>query len=109
MPKFTDVEKKGLNKMKKKHKLIALAAGAIAVGAYSAVKGKGVFNKFRFADQHEAVKRYLDSHHPGASYSPIEPVSEGWSTIVTHGETRYMLYLTCSEEGVYVFDESVLS
>ncbi len=94
--------------MSKKKKLLAVALGATAVGAYRAIKGKGAFNKIRFAEQHEAVARYIDSHHHGAIYSPIEQISNGWSCVITDGKMRYLLYITCSDDGVFIFDETLL-
>ena len=92
--------------MKKGHKILALAVGAASVVAYRAVKGKGAFNKLRFADQHEAVSRYVESHHPGAIYSSIEQIEDGWTCIITHGEERYLLYFTMSDDGIYIFEEN---
>lgn len=92
--------------MKKNNKWLAVALGAAAVGVYRAVKGKGVFNKYRFAEQHEAVANYVQAHYPNAFYSNIEAVGDGWTCVVTDGNTKYLLYLTCSENGVFIFDET---
>lgn len=92
--------------MNKRKKLLIFAAGAAAIGAYRAFRGKGAFNKIRFSAQHEAVGRYIENNHPGAFYSPIEAIGNGWSCIITDGTERYLLYITCSEDGVYIFDES---
>lgn len=95
--------------MRKTHKLAALLAGAAAAGVYAAVRGKGVFNGPRFAKQHDAVQRYIDAKHKNAEYSPIEQVSNGWCTIVTETDGRkLMLYVTCDENGVFVFHEKRL-
>jgi len=90
----------------KKKKLLTIALGVAAIGIYRAAKGKGAFNKMRFADQHEAVGRYLESHHPGAVYSAIEQFGDGWSCVITDNGQKFLLYMTCSTEGVYIFDES---
>lgn len=92
--------------MKKKHKLLAVALGTAAVGVYRAVRGKGVFNKVRFAEQHDAATKYIESHHPGATYSPIETFGDGWSCVVSDNGEKILLYITCSDEGVFIFDES---
>lgn len=92
--------------MKKKKKLLALALGVAAVGVYRAVKGKGAFNRMRFADQHEAVSKYVEAHHPGAVYSGIEAIGEGWSCVITDEGEKYLLYITCSPDGVYIFEEN---
>lgn len=92
--------------MKKQHKLLAVALGAAAIGAYRAFKGKGAFNKMRFAEQHAAVSKYVEAHHPGAIYSPIEQFGDGWSCIITDNGEKLLLYITCSDDGVFIFDES---
>ncbi len=92
--------------MKKKNKLLALALGAAAVGIYRAAKGKGAFNRLRFANQHEAISKYVETHHPGAAYSGIEAVGEGWSCVIYDSGEKYLLYLTCSADGVYIFEEN---
>ena len=94
--------------MNKRKKLLAVALGTAAIGAYRAIKGKGTFNKIRFADQHEAVARYIESHHPGAIYSPIEQTKNGYSCIITDGKNRYLLYMTYSDDGIAIFDENPL-
>lgn len=94
--------------MKKRNKLLLFAAGAAVVGAYRAFKGKGSFNKIRFADQHSAAANYVETNHPGAAYSAIEPVGEGWSCVINDGGEKYLLYLTCSDDGVYVFEENLI-
>ncbi len=92
--------------MKKNKKMLAVLLGAAAVGLYRAVKGKGAFNRMRFANQHEAVSRYVEAHHPGAVYSSIEAVGEGWSCVVNDGGEKYLLYITCADDGVYIFEEN---
>lgn len=92
--------------MKNKKILIPIMIGAAAAGIYSAVKGKGIFNKRRFAREHDAVSRYIDSHYKGATYSEIQSVSGGWDTIITTPENKQIyLYITKTDEGVYLFHE----
>lgn len=95
--------------MDKKKKMIAAMLGIGAVGVYRAVKGKGIFNKYRFSEQHEAVARYVESHHPGALYSSLEMTSNGWSCVISDKSARYLLYITCSDDGVYIFDETMIN
>lgn len=83
-----------------------LVIGAAAVCVYRAVKGKGAFNKIRFTEQHEAVSKYVEGHHPGAVYSSIEAVGEGWSCVIYDSYEKYLLYLTCSSDGIYIFEEN---
>lgn len=90
--------------MKKKSKIFL---GTLAVAtAYGAVTGKGVFNKWRFKDQHSAVSRYVNSHYPNAAYSPIISTDNGWTTVITRpGMPGILLYVTRSDDGMYIFRE----
>lgn len=94
--------------MKKQHKLFSLALGIAAVEVYRAFRGRGSFNKLRFSGQHDAVAKYIDSHHPGAIYSPIEAFGDGWSCVITDNNEKFLLYITCSNDGIYIFDENKL-
>ena len=91
--------------MSKKGSKLPLLIGLAAVGAYRFYKGKGMFNKVRFHEQHNAVSDYLDGHYPNAFYSDIVPTDDGWSCIVNNRGRRFVLYLTKSDDGVYVFWE----
>ena len=88
---------------KKTTKLLLL--GAAALGAYNFYKGKGVFNKVRFKEQHKAVADYLFNEYPDATYSEITQTDEGWSCIVETDSGNFVLYMTKSPEDVYVFWE----
>lgn len=90
----------------KKNKWFMVAAVA-AAGAYSIIRGKGVFNKPRFKEQHDAVSRYVESHYPNSTYSPIEATENGWVTIIRRiNEPQIFLYITKTDDGVYVFNET---
>lgn len=92
---------------KKTWSFLALTAGAAVAGIYSAVRGKGPFNKKRFVRQHDAVIRYIEAHHPGAFYAPIEQTPQGWATVLRCPDgKRTLLYLTHSDSGVFIFHES---
>ncbi len=91
--------------MKKQKKLMWVLAGALAVGAYRATTGKGIFNKIRFKDEHDAISNYMLSNHPGAFYSDIVKTGEGWSCIINDGYDKYLLYINLSEDGTYIFAE----
>lgn len=91
---------------KKSTKLLLL--GAAALGAYNFYKGKGSFNKLRFLEQHNAVRDYLDSHFPNATYSEITETEEGWSCIVNTYQKNFVLYMTKTADGVFVFWEKEL-
>lgn len=92
---------------KKKSTLLTVLGAAAAYGIYSAVTGKGIFNKPHFKEQHDAVSRYVDSHYPRARYTPIEQTQNGWMTIITKSDfSRVMLYLSKAENGVYIFKEA---
>lgn len=91
--------------MSKKGSKLPILIGIAAVGAYRLYKGKGVFNKVRFKEQHDAVSDYLAGHYPDAFYSDIAPTDEGWSCVVNNHGNRFVLYLTKSTDGIYVFWE----
>ena len=90
--------------MKKKGAKILLL-GAAALGAYNFYKGKGVFNKLRFKEQHSAVSDYLENQYPGATYSELTATDEGWSCVVNNDGENFVLYLTKTVEEGYVFWE----
>ena len=86
-----------------------LATAAIA-GIYSAVNGKGPFNKLRFRDQHEHIANYVETHYSGAFYTPIEATEKGWVTVIHRiGMPKIILYVTRDENGNYIFSESVVT
>ena len=91
---------------KKSTKLLLL--GVAALGAYRFYKGKGSFNKIRFSEQHKAVSDYLEGHFPNATYSEITQTEEGWSCIVNAHPKSFVLYMTKSSDGVFVFWEKEL-
>ncbi len=87
----------------------AMVAAVAAAGAYGIIRGKGVFNKPRFKEQHDAVSRYVESHYPSSTYSPIEATENGWATIIRRvNEPRIFLYITKTDDGVYVFNETTV-
>ena len=92
--------------MKKKSSLILAAAAA--AGIYSAVNGKGIFNRMRFKNQHDAVARYVESNYPNAFYTPITAAGNGWATTIIprRKKPRIFLYITRSDNNTYVFHET---
>lgn len=94
--------------MKKKIPIITALAGAAAVCVYRVVKGYGVFNRFKYANEHIAVSRYVETHHPGGSYSSIAGTGDGYSTIITDSGNKFILTVTMAENGIYVFSEEKL-
>ncbi len=89
----------------KKNKLV-IAAAIAAAGAYSVIRGKGIFNKPRFRSQHDAIARYVGTRYPNAAYSPIEQTEKGWATMIMRiNEPNILLYVTKSDDGVYIFNE----
>ncbi len=91
--------------MKKKTKLL-LGSAAVA-GVYSVITGKGPFNKLRFAKQHEHISRYVETHYPNGAYSPITATESGWVTVIKRiGMPKIILYVTCDEDGNYIFEEA---
>lgn len=90
----------------KKNKWFMVAAVA-AAGAYGMIRGKGVFNKPRFREQHDAISRYINNRYPNATYSPIEATENGWATIIKRiNQPKILLYVTKSSDGFYIFHET---
>lgn len=94
--------------MKRKLPALAAAASAVALCAYRAVKGYGIFNKLRFPEEHSAVTRYVETHYPGAVYSSIEDTGRGYSTVITDRTQKIHLHFTKTNNGVYIFNEKVI-
>lgn len=91
--------------MKKKNAIIL--ATAAAAGIYSFINGKGIFNKMRFKDQHDAISRYVSSHYPNATYAPITATDTGWATVIIRPmQPKIFLYVTSSGDGIYIFHET---
>ena len=91
---------------KKSNKGKFFLLGAAAVVGYSAIAGKGPFNKYRFREQHEELAKYMDSNYPGCSYSPITTHGKGYSTaVIKMGRIIKFIYFTKDEEGNYIFTE----
>ena len=90
-----------------KKKTLFLMGTAAAAGIYSAVMGKGPFNKWRFGKQHERISHYVETHYPSARYTPVEAAGNGWVTVIRRfGMPKIILYVTCDNEGNYIFTES---
>ncbi len=91
--------------MNKNNKKLSLLLGIAAFEAYRFYKGKGIFNKIRFENQHEAVSNYLEHHYPNAFYSDITETDDGWSCIVNNKGERIILYMTKTPDDIFVFWE----
>lgn len=97
------MDNKRFNRFKRR---TLLTTAAVAV-AYSAIAGKGLFNKPRFKEQHEALAKYVDNNYPDCTYSEICMHGKGWSSIIRrHGKPVCFVYFSKSPDGVYVFTES---
>jgi hypothetical protein len=91
--------------MSKKRFLTYLGAAAV-VTAYSAVKGKGIFNHMRFKNEHDAIARYVEGNYPGAVYSPVQQTELGYSVVIKRpNKSRVLLYVMTTGDGNYVFKE----
>ncbi len=94
---------KQLKKIKNRSFLTAAAAAAV----YSAVTGKGIFNRSRFREQHAELASYVDGNYPDCIYTPITMHGRGWSSSVMRmGRVISYIYFTKGDDGVYVFTES---
>ncbi|MBR4720207.1 MAG: hypothetical protein IK057_00435 [Clostridia bacterium] len=91
--------------MSKNSRKLPVFVGVAIWEAYRFYKGKGIFNKLRYKQQHEAVSNYLETHYPNALYSDIIEVDSGWSCVVTDGGRKIMLYFTRAEDGTFIFWE----
>ncbi len=91
--------------MSKKGNKLPILIGIAAVGAYRFYKGKGIFNKIRFKEQHDAVSSYLETHYPDAFYSGITPTDDGWSCVINSRSKKAVLYMTKADNGTFVFWE----
>lgn len=90
----------------KKIKNRLFLAGVTALTAYSAVSGKGPFNKYRFKKQHEALANYVDTNYPNCSYSAITAHGKGWSAaILRGGKAVKFVYFSVGDDGNYIFTE----
>lgn len=90
-----------------KRKTLFLIGTAAAAGIYSAVTGKGPFNKWRFEKQHARISNYVETHYPSARYAPVEATGNGWVTVIKRfGMPKIILYVTCDSDGNYIFTES---
>lgn len=93
-----------------KKKTLFLVGTAAAAGAYSAITGKGPFNKWRFKEQHERISHYVETHYPNARYTPVEATEKGWVTVIRRmGMPKIILYVTRDTENNYIFTESVIA
>lgn len=91
---------------KAEKKLLTFAAAAAAATAYSAITGKGIFNKYKFKKEHEAIAKYVESNYPGAVYSPVQKTEQGYSVIIRRPNmAKVMLYIYPTDDGRYVFNE----
>ena len=94
--------------MKKSTKAFLISAAA--AGIYSAVNGRGPFNRLRFREQHEHIANYVETHYPGAFYAPISATEKGWVTVIRRaGMPKIILYGTCDLNGNYIFSESAVA
>lgn len=92
--------------MSKKGNKLPLLIGVAAIGAYRFYKGKGIFNKFRFKEQHDAVSNYLETHYPHSFYSDITPTEDGWSCVVSLKDRQVVLYMTKTTDDRFIFWEN---
>lgn len=91
--------------MSRKNRNLPVLLGFAAWEAYRFYKGKGIFNKLRYKQQHDALCHYLETHYPNAFYSDIVEADEGWSCIVTDGNRKIVVYMTKTDGGTFVFWE----
>lgn len=91
--------------MKNNGKKLSVLAGIAAAEAYRFYKGKGIFNTVRFKKQHKAASDYIAANYPGAFYSAITETENGWSCVVSSHGRKIVLYMTCGNDGNFIFWE----
>lgn len=84
-----------------KKRTLFLIGTAAAAGIYSAITGKGLFNKPRFKEQHQRVANYVETHYPNAVYTPIEMTANGWVTVIRRiARPNIILYIPVTETAI---------
>lgn len=91
--------------MTKKIPVVPALAGVAAALIYKAARGSGVFNTLRFHREHDAVKRYIAAHYPGARYGLLERTDGGLGTIVDTKAGRIWLGVLKIADGSCIFTE----
>lgn len=91
--------------MSKKNGKIPVLVGVAVWEAYRFYKGKGIFNKIRYKNQHDAVSNYVETHYPNAFYSDIVEADNGWSCIINDRGRKILLYITKTDDGTFIFWE----
>ena len=90
--------------MKGKGKKALLAVAGVAL-AYCYANGKGVFNKIRFKNEADAVKRYVETHYTGAKIGKIEAHDNGkYVCPISYDGGKILLVITKTDNGMYVFE-----
>ena len=90
-----------------KKRTLFLLGTAAAAGIYSAVTGKGPFNRIRFKEQHARIANYMETHYPKAIYMPVEATENGYVTVIKRlGMPDIILYITIDDDGNYIFTET---
>ena len=80
----------------------------LGIGAYvgySFIKGHGIFNKPRFYFEHKALKKYLDTNYPESYCGDITKVDDGWLAVVNDRGHQFMIHMSKSADGTYLFME----
>ena len=91
--------------MSRNNRKLPFLLGVAAWEAYRFYKGKGIFNKLRYKEQHDALGKYLETHYPDAFYSDIVETDDGWSCMVNTGGRKVLVYMTKTNDGTFVFWE----
>ena len=96
---------KGSGNMARKIPVLPALAGVAAAVVYKAARGHGVFNTLRFHKEHDAVKRYVAAHYPGARYGLLGQTDCGLGTVVDTDSGKIWLSVTRLPGGRCVFAE----
>lgn len=90
----------------RKNKILPAMVAVGAIVGYRAIKGYGVFNKFRYKNEYEAIAHYLEAHYPNATHGDVSKIDDCFYTTITNENQTIVLTLTKTEDSVYVFEEN---
>jgi len=92
---------------KKNKKGSALLWGIGIATAYGILKSSGIINRTLYRKEHETVSRYIESKHPGGTFSDIKKTDNGYFTVITTVDNRKIaLFFIETDDGNYIFSET---
>ena len=90
--------------MNNKGKKALYAVAGVAL-MYCYANGKGIFNRIRFKNEIESIKRYVETHYPGAKVGKVEAHDNGkYVCPISYNGRKILLVITKADNGMYVFE-----